>query len=140
MENVEMDQSEADEILRIATEYCRSITKTEEEAQKMLASLAGIVQEQGAKLVHLGNVLFLVLVRGKELVEVHTMGEEKQPRQMAKNFIDLANYLKGVGVKVAYTYSPDKKFEKLAKMVDLKVQKYQSNVQGTMMNVYAVEL
>lgn len=140
MENVEMDQSEADEILRIATEYCRSITKTEEEAQQMLGALAGIVQEQGAKLVHLGNVLFLVLVRGKELVEVHTMGEEKQPRQMAKNFIDLANYLKGVGVKVAYTYSPDKKFEKLAKMVDLKVQKYQSNVQGTMMNVYAVEL
>lgn len=136
----DMDQSEADEILRIATEYCRSITKTEEEAQQMLAALAGIVQEQGAKLAHLGNVLFLVLVRGKELVEVHTMGEEKQPRLMAKNFVDLANYLKGVGVKVAYTYSPDKKFEKLAKMVDLKIQKYQSDIQGTMMNVYVVEL
>jgi hypothetical protein len=140
MENVEMDQSEAEEVLRIATEYCRRVTKTEEEAQKMLSALASAVQEQGAKLVHLGNVLFLILVRGKELVEVHTMGEEKQPRQMAKNFVDLANYLKGVGVKVAYTYSPDKKFEKLAKMVNLKVQKYQANVEGTMMNVYVVEL
>lgn len=140
MENVEMDRSEADEILRIATEYCRSVTKTEDEAQKMLATLAGVVQEQGAKLVHLGNVLFLILVRGQGLVEVHTMGEEKQPRQMAKNFVDLANYLKGIGAKVAYTYSPDKKFEKLAKMVGLQIQKYQSEVQGTMMNVYVVEL
>ena len=38
----------------------------------MMASLAKIVEEDGAKLVHLGNVLFLVLVRGKGVVEVHT--------------------------------------------------------------------
>jgi hypothetical protein len=136
----EIDKKEADEILRIATEYCRSVTKTEEEAQQMLGALAGLVQEESAKLVHLGNVLFLVLVRGKELVEVHTMGDEKRPRDMAKNFVDLTNYLKGIGVKVAYTYTPDKKFSKLAKMVDLEIQEYQSEVQGQMMNVYVVEL
>jgi hypothetical protein len=106
----------------------------------MLGALAGLVQEESAKLVHLGNVLFLVLVRGKELVEVHTMGDEKRPRDMAKNFVDLTNYLKGIGVKVAYTYTPDKKFSKLAKMVDLEIQEYQSEVQGQMMNVYVVEL
>lgn len=136
----EMDKAEADEIMRIATEYFRSVTKTEDEAQQMLTTLAGVVQEQGAKLVHLGNVLFLVLVRGKELVEVHTIGTEDKPRNMAKNFVDLANYLKGIGVKVAYTYTPDTKFEKLAKMVNLDIQKYKSEVQGTMMNVYVVEL
>ena len=142
MENLPegMDQSEAEEIMRIATEYCRSISKTEEEAQQMLAALAGIVQEQGAKLVHIGNVLFLVLVRGKEYVEIHTMGEEKRPRDMAKNFMDLAKFLKDIGVKVAYTYAPDQKFEKLAKMVDLDIKKMKSDVQGTMMNVYVVEL
>lgn len=136
----EMDKAEADEIMRIATEYFRSVTKTEDEAQQMLATLANVVQEQGAKLVHLGNVLFLVLVRGKELVEVHTIGTEDKPRNMAKNFVNLANYLKGIGVKVAYTYTPDTKFEKLAKMVNLDIQKYKSEVQGTMMNVYVVEL
>ena len=142
MENLPegMDQSEAEEIMRIATEYCRSISKTEEEAQQMLAALAGIVQEQGAKLVHIGNVLFLVLVRGKQYVEIHTMGEEKRPRDMAKNFMDLANFLRDIGVKVAYTYAPDQKFEKLAKMVDLDIKKMKSDVQGTMMNVYVVEL
>ena len=136
----EMDPKEAQEIMRIATEYARSISKSEEEAQKLLGALAAIVQEDGAKLVHLGNVLFLVLVRGKELVEVHTMGDEKKPRDLAQNFLNLANYLKGIGVKVAYTYTPDTKFSKLAKMVDLKVQQYKSNVQGQMMNVFVVEL
>lgn len=136
----EMDPKEAQEIMRIATEYARSISKSEEEAQKLLGALAAIVQEDSAKLVHLGNVLFLVLVRGKELVEVHTLGDEKKPRDLAQNFLNLANYLKGIGVKVAYTYTPDTKFSKLAKMVDLKVQQYKSNVQGQMMNVFVVEL
>ena len=136
----EMDPQEAQEIMRIATEYARGASKTEEEAQKLLGALAAIVQEEGAKLVHLGNVLFLVLVRGKELVEVHTMGDEKKPRDLAQNFLNLAKYLKSIGVKVAYTYTPDTKFSKLAKMVDLKVQQYKSNIQGQMMNVFVVEL
>jgi hypothetical protein len=135
----EMDPKEAQEIMRIATEYARGASKTEEEAQKLLGALAAIVQEDSAKLVHLGNVLFLVLVRGKELVEVHTIGDEKKPRDLAQNFLNLAKYLKGIGVKVAYTYTPDTKFSKLAKMVDLEVQQYKSNVQGQMMNVFVVE-
>lgn len=142
MENLppDMDQSEADEIMRIATEYCRSITKTEDEAQKMLAALAGIVQEQSSKLVHIGNVLFLVIVRGERYVEVHTMGEEKRPRDMAKNFLDLANFLREIGVKVAYTYAQDQKLEKLAKLVDLDIKKVKSQIDGQPVNVYVVEL
>ena len=136
----EMDPKEAQEIMRIATEYARGVSKSEAEAQKLLGALAAIVQEDSAKLVHLGNVLFLVLVRGKELVEVHTIGDEKKPRDLAQNFLNLAKYLKGIGVKVAYTYTPDTKFSKLAKMVDLEVQQYKSNVQGQMMNVFVVEL
>ena len=136
----EMDPKEAQEIMRIATEYARGASKTEEEAQKLLGALAAIVQEDSAKLVHLGNVLFLVLVRGKELVEVHTIGDEKKPRDLAQNFLNLAKYLKGIGVKVAYTYTPDTKFSKLAKMVDLEVQQYKSKVQGQMKNVFVVEL
>jgi hypothetical protein len=136
----EMDPKEAQEIMRIATEYARKSTESEEEAQEMLRTLAGVLQEQGAKLVHLGNVLFLVLVRGKELVEVHTMGDESRPRDLAKNFVDLAKYLKNIGVKVAYTYTPDAKFSKLAQMVDLKIQKYKTNIQGQSMNVFVVEL
>lgn len=139
MEN-QIDDQEAQEIMRIATDYCRSATKTEEEAQKLLSALAATVQEEGAKLVHLGNVLFLVLVRAKETVEVHTMGEEKSPRDMAQRFQELARYLKGIGVKVAYTYAQDSKFKKLARMVGMDVQEYKSKVQGQEMNVFVVEL
>ena len=84
--------------------------------------------------------MFLILVRGKGLVEVHTIGEEKRPRDLAQNFVKLVLYLKNIGVKVAYTYTPDAKFTKLAQMVDLNIQRYKSDVMGQPMNVFVVEL
>lgn len=135
--NYDVDQ---DAVIKIATAYCRKVTKTEEEAQAMLAVLSRILQDEGAKLVHLGNVLFLIMVRGKEIVEVHTIGEEKKPREMAKNFLDLAKYLKNIGVKMAYTYAEDEKFKKLAKMVDLQVNQYKAEHEGKTLNVFVVEL
>lgn len=136
----DIGEDEAQEIMRIATEYCRSVTDSEEEANKLLSGLAAAVQEQGAKLVHLGNVLFLVLVRAKGTVEIHTLGEEKTPKIMAERFAALARYLKSIGVTVAYTYSPDAKFKRLARLVDLKVRQYKSEVEGQKMNVFVVEL
>jgi hypothetical protein len=136
----EIDDNEAQEIMRIATDYCRKATDSEEEAQKLLGALAATVQEEGAKLVHLGNVLFLILVRAKGTVEIHTLGEEKSPRDMAKQFQALANYLKSIGVTVAYTYAADSKFKRLARMIDLKVREYKSEVEGQKMNVFVVEL
>lgn len=135
--NYDVDQ---DAVIKIATAYCRKVTKTEEEAQAMLAVLSRILQDEGAKLVHLGNVLFLIMVRGKEIVEVHTIGEEKKPREMAKDFLDLAKYLKNIGVKMAYTYAEDEKFKKLAKMVDLQVNQYKAEHEGKTLNVFVVEL
>lgn len=135
--NYDVDQ---DAVIKIATAYCRKVTKTEEEAQAMLAVLSRILQDEGAKLVHLGNVLFLIMVRGKEIVEVHTIGEEKKPREMAKDFLDLAKYLKNIGVKMAYTYAEDEKFKKMAKMVDLQINQYKAKHEGKTLNVFVVEL
>lgn len=135
-----VSSEEEKEIIQIATSYFRKITKTEKEAKAMLEGLSRILQDEGSKLVHLGNVLFLVMVRGKGIVEVHTIGEEKKPRYMAKNFADLANYLRNIGVKIAYTYSEDEKFKKLAKMVDLQVNEYKAKHEGKTLNVFVVEL
>lgn len=137
MENYDVDPNA---IVKIATDYFRKATKSEEEAQALLGGLARILQDEGAKLVHLGNVLFLVLVRAKGVVEVHTIGEESKPRDLAKNFIDLYKFLKNIGVTTAYTYSEDEKFKKLAKMVDLPVKQYKADVQGKNMNVFVVEM
>jgi len=58
---------------------------------------------------------------------------------MAKNFVDLVNYLKNIKVKVAYTYSEDNKFDRLAKMTGLPVRKEKTEVDGKSVNVYIME-
>jgi hypothetical protein len=134
-----IDQAEQQEVVRIANQYFLQELGSQEAADEAMGKLATLIQEDGAKLVHLGNVLFLVLVRGEGVVEVHTIGTEPSPRNMAKNFVDLVNYLKNIKVKVAYTYSEDNKFDRLAKMTGLPVQKKQAEVDGKSVNVYIME-
>jgi hypothetical protein len=134
------EDQEVQEANRIAIEYFRGITKTEEEAQEMMGRLARVLQDDGAKLVHLGNVLFLILVRSEGVVEVHTIGEEKRPRDMANDFLELSKYLKNIGVKTAYTYAEDERFKKLAKMIDLPIKQYKADYEGMKLNVFVVEL
>jgi hypothetical protein len=134
-----IDQAEQQEVARIANQYFLQELGSQEAADEAMGKLAKMVQEDGAKLVHLGNVLFLVLVRGEGVVEVHTIGTEPSPRNMAKNFVDLVNYLKNIKVKVAYTYSEDNKFDRLAKMTGLPVKKKTTEVDGKSVNVYIME-
>jgi hypothetical protein len=134
-----IDQAEQQEVARIANQYFLQELGSQEAADEAMGKLATMVQEDGAKLVHLGNVLFLVLVRGEGVVEVHTIGTEPSPRNMAKNFVDLVNYLKNIKVKVAYTYSEDNKFDRLAKMTGLPVKKKTTEVDGKSVNVYIME-
>jgi hypothetical protein len=134
-----IDQAEQQEVVRIANQYFLQELGSQEAADEAMGKLATLIQEDGAKLVHLGNVLFLVLVRGQGVVEVHTIGIEPSPRNMAKNFVDLVNYLKNIKVKVAYTYSEDNKFDRLAKMTGLPVKKEKTEVDGKSVNVYIME-
>jgi hypothetical protein len=127
-------------VMKIATDYFRKTVKTDEQVQQLLGGLVRILQDEGSKLVHLGNVLFLVMVRGQGVVEIHTIGEEKKPRDLAQNYLNLAKFLKNVGVKMAYTYAEDEKFKKLAKMVSLPIKEYKVDHQGKKLNVFAVEL
>jgi len=130
---------EKQEIERILREYFESETGSKEEAEKLILALAEITKDEGAKLVHLGNVLFLVLVRGEGVVEIHTLGNEPNPRDLAKDFIDLANYLKNIEVKTAYTYTEDNRFDRLAKMTGLPVKQFKEDIEGKLMNVYVME-
>ena len=134
-----IDQAEQQQVANIANQYFLQELGSQEAADEAMGKLATLVQEDGAKLVHLGNVLFLVLVRGEGVVEVHTIGNEASPRNMAKNFVDLVNYLKNIKVKVAYTYSEDNKFDRLAKMTGLPVKKEKTEVDGKSVNVYIME-
>lgn len=134
-----MDEIEQQEVLRIANDYFLQELGSQEAADEALGKLAALVQEDGAKLVHLGSVLFLVLVRGEGVVEVHTMTTETSPRELAATFVQLANYLQNIGVKIAYTYSADNRFARLAKMTGLPVKQTVAEVEGNPVNVYIME-
>lgn len=134
-----MDEQEQQEVTRIAREYFLQETGSEEAADVAMEKLANLVQEEGSKLVHIGNVLFLVLVRGKGVVEVHTLAVNVNPRDLAQNFVELANYLQNIGVKVAYTYSEDNRFARLAKMTGLPVKQRKAVIEGKSVNVYIME-
>jgi len=135
-----IDEAEQQEVARIANDYFLQELGSQEAADDAMGKLATLVQEDGAKLVHLGNVLFLILVRGQNVVEVHTIGNETSPRDLAKDFVDLVSYLKNIGTKIAYTYSEDNKFDRFAKMTGLPIKKTQAEVDGKTVNVYIMEL
>ena len=135
-----MDKQEQDQIIKIALDYFKKETGSDKTAQQMLGTLAAIVKEEGAKLVHLGNVLFLVMVRGKGVVEIHTIGTEAQPRYLAEDFKKLADYLRKIDVKTAYTYTPDNRYGRLAQMTGLPVKTFKVDVKGKPMTAYVMEL
>lgn len=130
---------EQQEVAQIANDYFLKELGSQEEADLAMGKLAKLVQDKGAKLVHLGNVLFLVLVRGKGIVEIHTMGNEPNPMDLVKDFVNLANYLKNIKTKVVYTYSEDNKFSRIAKLTGLPIQQKKAVVNGKEVNVYILE-
>jgi hypothetical protein len=140
---MQTDNKHNETVLRIATEHYRRTCKSEKEVQASLQKLVRVIQDDGAKLIHLGNVLFLIMVRGKGVVEVHILGKENNTDAMAKNFVQLAKVLKHVGVEVAYAYTlakddPFKAFAK--KMKGFKIHEYEAKHEGKKLNVFVVEL
>lgn len=139
MAETQMSPQEAQEIESIARNYFTQETGSPQGAEKMMRNLAGIVQEEGAKLVHLGNVLFLILVRGKGVVEFHTIGGESTAQAYAQDLVDLAKYVKNIGAKLAYTYTESRAFERVARLTGLPITKTETDIDGKRVFVYAVE-
>lgn len=135
-----IDKVEQQEVLNIANQYFLNELGSQELADEAMSKLAFIVQEDGGKLVHFGNVLFLVLVRGKGVIEIHTMSIEPNPRELVKNFIQLIDYLRNIGTKVAYTYSDQQYVERLMDMTKLPMKKKKVDIDGKPSTVYIMEL
>ena len=135
-----MDAQELQQVNDIVLSYFRSEAQSEEQVQQMMGQLSTVLKEEGAKLVHIGNTVFLVLVKGKGLVEVHTMGGGDSVA-LARNFIQLTKYLQNIGVKVAYTYSDDPKFQVVAKRTRLPFKTKEIQVPGSdaMTTAYYIE-
>ena len=140
MEDELNQEMENQQIMDIATGYFLKETNGDEAAaQEMLGKLATMVQEPGVKLVHLNNILFLVIVRGQGAVEVHTMAAEANPADMVDGFKKLAAYLQNIDVKMAYTYTKDRRFARIARQTKLPIREVKENIDGEETYIYIVE-
>lgn len=119
--------------MQILESALRRALPDEEQVGLAQGALVEMLKAPENKLVHLGNSLFLVMVKAPGQVEIHTFSEET-PQALAKNFVELSKYLKNIGVKKASTYSEDPRFKKIADMTQLPVKVEQSvNLIGTEM-------
>ena len=126
-----MDQEELYEVQRIVEASLRAECESEQQFKQMMTNLEHLVKHEGSALVHLGDVVFLTLVKGKGLVEVHTMADTKDSLALSKAFIGLSKYLKSLGAKTAYTYSDDPKFSVIAKRTKLPFKSEKVKIPGT---------
>ena len=134
-------QEEVQEIIRIMTAYFTAENGGDrKKAEEDVSKVAGLITHQAAKLVHLGNTVFLVLVKSKGKVEFHTMTVDEDSVSLAKNFIDLGKYLKNIGVEEAYTFSDDPKFQVVAKRTRLPIKTRKDKIDGKEQTVYSVKL
>jgi hypothetical protein len=140
MEDELSQEMESQQILEIATSYfLREAGGDQAKANELLAKLATTVQEPGVKLVHLNRILFLIIVRGQGVVEVHTMAADIVPSDMVEGFQKLAKYLENIGVKIAYTYSDDRRFARIARQTKLPIRELTKNIDGKETYIYIVE-
>ena len=135
-----MEENDDQIIQQLVFDFAKQATKSEQEAHQFIIGLAKVVQEDSGKLVHFGNTLFLILVRGEGVVEIHTMSVNEESVALAKHFVQLAQYLKNIGVKVAYTYSGDAKFAAIAKRTKLPFRTQEMTLpEGEKVTAYFVE-
>lgn len=114
MEN-QLTPSSLSQIMQILQDHFLQVTGDEAKAAEMINGVAEMVKEPGNKLVHFDNVLFMVSVFDKNMIEFHAMvggnlSTEEKIQELDKVFPKLLKFLKMMEVKVAYTYM-DRKAE-----------------------------
>lgn len=135
-----LDQEELSQVMDIITKYfMRETGDNEQETQKNINALAQMLQEPGIRLAHIENVVFLLIVRGVGAVEVHTMAAEAIPNDLVRAFKKLVPFLKNMGVKMAYTYTDDRRFTAIARSTKLPVKIERTNIDGKPMFIYIME-
>jgi hypothetical protein len=113
---------EAEEIDNIVYQHFFKETGSDLETKKIMAGLLQMLQDPGVKLIHLGNTVFLMILVAPQTAEIHTMSADEDSVSLAKNFVNLAKFLKNVGVQRAYTYSNDPKFRLVARRTKLPIK------------------
>jgi hypothetical protein len=132
-------QEEAQKIQEIIYGYFQKEFGSAQKANVMMQKLAGLLQDPGVKLVQFGNTVFLIILVEPQVAEIHTMSLDEQSSTLASHFVELANFLKNIGVREAYTYSDDPRFAAVAKRTRLPIETEQMQGQdGKTYTIYRV--
>jgi len=67
------------------------------------------------------------------------MAADIVPADMVDGFQKLAKYLENIGVKIAYTYTDDRRFARIAKQTKLPIREVKENIDGKETYIYIVE-
>lgn len=139
--DTQLSSKETKEVIDIMTKYFTRATGSEGQARSMVSRVAKMITEQGAKLVHIGNTVFLVVVTGPGQVEIHTMTTERDSGKIAKNIKELIAYLKNIDVKTATSYATDNKMDAIIKRTRLPIQRHvERAADGSDVIVYVMEI
>ena len=122
MEN-QLTPASLSQIMQILQDHFFQATGDEVKTAEMINGVAEMVKEPGNKLVHFDNVLFIVSVFDKNMVQFHAMvggnlSVEEKIREMDKVFPKLLKFLKLMEVKIAYTYMDRKAEDKFIGLLD----------------------
>jgi len=109
--------------------------------KRILSGVANIVKKKQAKLVQVGNTVFLVMPQPDGSAEFHTFTVEP-PETLSKRYKAAANTLKQMGFKRAVSYATSPAFTKIAKDTGLpvKISQTQQMISGKMVPAYKFEV
>lgn len=95
-------------VIEIITKYFRAaVGGDEQEVERMLKAIAGMIQEDSTKLVYFGDTVFLTMVRGKNFIEFQAMyDEDVDASYLIDDLNDYVEFIKTIEVKTLYTYGP----------------------------------
>lgn len=110
----EVSQEEQQEIVDIVTGFYKQRVDSEEEVNKLLQNLGAMVQQQGAKLVHINQTVFMVLVQGEGVVDFYAMYDKFNKKEQINNLKQFVDYAKNIGIKTLITQTlPEDEYEEV---------------------------
>jgi hypothetical protein len=110
----EISQEEQQEVLDILTGFYKQRVDSEEEVNKLLQNLGAMVQQQGAKLVHINQTVFMVLVQGEGVVDFYAMYDKFNKKEQINNLKQFIAYAKNIGIKTLITQTlPEDEYEEV---------------------------
>lgn len=119
---MDITEQEFSEVERIIRGYLLKEFGSQYKADIAYRKLDAMAQDPGVKFVHFGNTVFMVILAKPQVAEIHTLSLEEDSVSLAKNFVSLANFLQSIGIKEAYTYTDDPRFQIIARRTRLPIE------------------